>query len=791
MSNLDDMINQIIDGGDNDSADVINEEATNNKTNDSDKATTNESGKASTNNETTTNETNDVLATNETDKDQEISKSHDDVDGDENLLISFEDNGKWDWHHFNRRQKNIIQYALTHSTLHIPYLVYEEVMNRTNAHKNAAVKQETNMYFFYNGNQNRQALYVYSFNEQSSQLHRVYNRDDYKFLHDGEYYDLGVMVNNILSSGDLLYLNNISRAELRCEIESKRTLKKMEGNSESTENKTGFLQISDVDYVLSKIHNPPVSYRPTSLDDIKTRNELLTFAPMIAYVLTHGIFDFYAKRNKGVKYEKHLSFTAKEGYKVVSVPKELQYQFNKTHKYFEDLKKLLTFDEESGFYVYTLDGVKLPILCLHEYMILSGHPLSEVSIKCYSDGHCKYCGAEMNAYHEVAKQELPMKVYDLIYKFMNCLNENIDQSLMMFAIFDLIYNSIKKNVDKANPNNYDESVVAYSALYLYALYLATKHEISYSTVKVNRYLDSAKKYWTEIGWSMRTVEEGVNSSMFNDLRENQNAVHILKQFIYSNEIPFLDILPLSVLFDAVVNPKDIPKPSTDTQKLFSSNKMEEFNEMISKAILKLWTVETTKPIIHDYPKITINTTIANIDTVKADRGKKFFKECCDKWCPANISHEFKNGSCVHCSLKHDKSNMNDVYSKYAEAINNSFLQEPHLLPSEKLILPPVHSISSIEPLKPEQIYDKYLKIDQYVIKQAIDKALTALNEFDELKGLIVSITNFKPDDIKKETNFIKQCLCYIISSGIMSSDQLLIELENIFFKIENIEWLTI
>ena len=73
----------------------------------------------------------------------------------------------------------------------------------------------------------------------------------------------------------------------------------------------------------------------------------------------------------------------------------------------------------------------------------------------------------------------------------------------------------------------------------------------------------------------------------------------------------------------------------------------------------------------------------------------------------------------------------------------------------------------------------------------MDKALNELTNFEELKKFLSSLLVFKEDEIKKDVNFIKQCLGFVIENSIQSPEQLLSELENIFFKIENIEWLTI
>lgn len=702
-----------------------------------------------------------------------------------------EQTNNWNIHHFNKTQLNVINYTLKNSQLYIPYLLKFK-FQVDNAYKEAGLKKATTeaavMSMSKKGVEALSRVYMYGFNELSNQLHRIYCNQNFNISKEIRYYDIGQVVYNILSEGQNLFINNKSRAELRCEIESKRTLNRPDRDAPDK-----WIKMSDTEYILSKIHNIPVSIRPRNLDDIKRINTLSIFAPFAAHVLRNGIFTFFYKNNSNVQLSKHLPYEVKYVHKIVQIPKELQDKFNKYHKYFNELTKILKYNEKTGFYTYTQDGVELPIICVHDYMYLSGVPLAEISIKCYLDGACKYCGAEMNAYHEVAKQELPVKVYDLIYKFMNCINENIDQSLMMFAIFDLIYNSVKKNVDSANPNNYDESVVAFSALYLYTLYLNTKDDVHYSITKFNKFLDSAKKYWAEIGWSNHIIEQSINSSMFDDMRSNKNVSNILKQFIFTNEITFLDVLPLSVLFDDVVGPADIKnlKAKTSTQKLFIENKMKAFNERFNKLFISLWTVKQAKAKIDKYPKVDYNMNIIDIKVAKTTTGERFFNECCLNYCPVNMTHEWVKGECKYCGLKQDKSNIKQVFIKYLDVINNSYLQEPRVLSSNKLKINPIYSLDEIQKIQPADLYEKYMVISSYALKQSIDKNLTELNNFDEIQKLISTVLSINENMIKKDANLIKQCLGFIIVNKLQEPEQLLCELQNIFFKIENIDWLTI
>ena len=779
MDSIDDIIHELVGG----------EESTNTSTNDETKPV----NKDENNKQTETTEENNKQTNNETEttKTKQVNESEEAIISPEetNLISnSVNNNDKWSYTRLNRLQQNIIKYVLMNGQLHIPYFYpfdKEELKRKSDeARKTSgdriAVRASVSLI---------KLIFLYGFNERSSQIHRLFINSNYTMASNKAYFDPGIMINAILDEGKHLFTNNQYRSLLHSMIYSQRTLTK-----EDTDNLIhGFIKMNDIDYILSKVRNLPLSYKPKDLEEIEAINNRCQFAPFAAYRILHSNYDFYAKTNDKVSVHKYFPLAVKYKHKIVDIPKDLQLKFNKPHKYFEELTKILKFDKENGFYVYTKDGVDLPVLCLHEYMILSGKPLAEVSINCYLDGACKYCGAEMNAYHEVAKQELPIKVYDLIYKFMGCLNENIDESLMMFAIFDLIYHSVKKNVDSANPTNYDESVVAFAGLYLYCLYLSTKDKVNYSSTKFNKFLDSAKKYWSEIGWTNRSIEQSLNSSIFSDLKESDNAANILKQFIYSNEIQFLDALPLSILFNDTVDPANISKLKAENkvQQLFLTNKMNELNDAIERILLKLWQLMFVKNLVSKYPAVDYKHNITSIKVVKTNNGQKFFKECCANYCPVHGYHEFTNNVCKYCKLNKDKSNADKVYGEYADIINNSFLQMPCVLDSKKLVLQPVYSLSEIEQMKPEDLYEKYIKIDSYVLKQAIDKAINELSNFDEVQQLLKTLLSLNAKDIKKDAKFVKQCLCFIVQNGIRTSESLISELENIYFKIDNIEWLTI
>jgi hypothetical protein len=91
-------------------------------------------------------------------------------------------------------------------------------------------------------------------------------------------------------------------------------------------------------------------------------------------------------------------------YPISEVPRELQRLIRDIGAHFGELKDMLAFNPTTGFYTYEIinNGVSilLSVVCKHEYLTYTGASMIDISRECYRDGKCKYCGAELNAYHE-------------------------------------------------------------------------------------------------------------------------------------------------------------------------------------------------------------------------------------------------------------------------------------------------------------------------------------------------------------------------------------------------------
>ena len=638
-------------------------------------------------------------------------------------------------------------------------------------------------------------LKFYNYNKD---LREVALKDDYAFGINNITHDLGTLhlihyelmkespiyndfmtsVFDYVNEGKVLTIQNQYRSKIRMSIDKS----KLHSSGLHT-------SMTEADYILGKICNGKLYACPKNDDDMIRLSDLFNYALMVAYKLKHGIYTSYFRTNSSTDY---ISPKIKNVYNIILIPKDLQNKFNKPRKYFKELKEILKLNPDTGFYSYIIENNIIPVLCTHEYMIYDGKALSEVSIQCYKKGKCKYCGQELSAYHEQIKENLPPKVYDLIYKYMSTINENIEENSLIHSLFSLIYDSVKVNLNTKDIKNYTASVIAFTALYLYVVYIKTKDTINYN-IQVNRFLDSIKKYWSEIGWTMDTVNNAINNT---DIFSNMtNIESIIKDSIYTNDITFLDALPLSILFGKNVDPKNINdlEAKTKMQKLWKSgiSNVEKFNEMFYKALLTLWKFTNIKQNVSDISKRNINVSYDLYDIKIADtkNGEKFFTIVADDYCPVSTKHNWNNKKCTQCGLNKDKSNIKEIYTKYQNIINNSYLQRPKVLPDDRFNISKLYNKSQIDNYKPSDLFEKYLIIENYVLQQHIIKSIDEGLYKDEIIKFISTMTTLDISEIDQEPAFIKKSLCFIIDKQIKPANEILNELKYIYFKVKNIDLL--
>jgi hypothetical protein len=115
----------------------------------------------------------------------------------------------------------------------------------------------------------------------------------------------------------------------------------------------------------------------------------------------------------------------KRNFNVMVLPKDVIEMIRHINYYFKDIKNKLVFDDVTGFYlmdVETEDGkkTKLPIMCRHIFMTLSGKSLYQISKECCVNGQCKYCGDSMISFADDDSTNIPPSIAELAYRLIEC-----------------------------------------------------------------------------------------------------------------------------------------------------------------------------------------------------------------------------------------------------------------------------------------------------------------------------------------------------------------------------------
>ena len=617
--------------------------------------------------------------------------------------------------------------------------------------------------------------YIYGLNMANLELEMMYTRhyDIDKNVYLDPLYDLYEKMN----ANRTLLLTNKYRSIIHAEF--------FDNVSVSNESIKLFKQ------VLNRIANGVFRCDAVDPYDAKRIMDLGVYSDMLTYINSKHNCTKYLTHKSFVKY---VNYIIKDKYKIVQIPKELQQKFNQIGKYFNEIKTILKLNDKNGFYSYTVNEIDIPVICKHEYMTFEGIPSAEISIECYRQGKCKYCGQELNAYHEQIKESLPPRIYDLIYKYIATINENIEVDSLMYVLFNLLFDAIQANIKTSTVKNYDASVVAFAALFLYKIYTITKGKINYNN-KVGKFLDSIKEYGSAVGWSQEKMNAVLNDSrMFTNI---ENITNIIKEKIYTNDIKFLESLPLSIMFNQNVDPREknklIAKTKIQEFYLEGNDKMILFNDVLNKVIQSLWKFTNMNQFVKVINKIHVECKMMQIKTLTVKNGERFFDKMCKIYCPVDGIHSFddNNKVCKYCGIKNDLSNKKEIYDKYQNLINNSYLQKPNVIKDSRFNIEKKYSVSQIDKYNGSDLFEKYIMIENHLLKQAIDKSINDGEQIDEIVKLISVLTTIEKDNIKKDPMFIRKALSFIVDQNIKSSDELLNELEFIYLKIDNIQLLLI
>lgn len=552
----------------------------------------------------------------------------------------------------------------------------------------------------------------------------------------------------------------------------------------------------------SNTNNPSVSLR--------TARRELCMKTDVKYMLANAYAELYAQPISYDLPTDKLSYKSPyqikdNKYSLAKIDKETMQKFMRIGKYFNEVKDLLKLNEKTGFYTYHVDSIDVPIICKHEYMTYDNVDPVKISIECYKDGKCKYCKSELIAYHEVMDDLLPTALYNLMYKYIESINTNVNEIAILNILYGFVTDCIKDEIKAGNNDlsSDDNLKAAYCAVLLYNLYLFSEKDIVYDQTKWNMFLDIAKKYWSEQGFSLKDIENIVKNDPH--LKEMiMTVVNSIRGRIYTSDDDVFQISPLSVLWGKIIKGDDPEalkslQPTNELQTLWKTGKMENLNKSIIETYMSTLKSKNVYNIIDKTKDIKINSSLCKIIIQPSKSGKEFFDKQWKSYCPAWIMHEWTGGKCKHCGIDKGGKNIDEIYKKYKNIINESYIQNPEMVDPKKLKTTSSFDISKITSWNSENIEKKIFEyngnesVEKKLIRDQIHKKilnnLGDITYYDSIKhvfGIYMNIDPHQLDMIKTEKD-LRSFLNWVLDNKLMSAEEIVFQLASIYLDMSNIK----
>lgn len=358
-------------------------------------------------------------------------------------------------------------------------------------------------------------------------------------------------------------------------------------------------------------------------------------------------------------------------YKILTIPKDIMKLFRNITADYEEALKHLFLDDKIGYYCYKYDDTtSVPVICKHQIMLLQGINPIDIADECYKNGICKYCGQDMIAYNQVETLTLPPSATSMIITFSECFKVSISADAIIHIVTDFII----KRFNKTGINIYsNDECIGYTALYILKMVQICKKAFSLIDYKLKALMKKISNHLAYLGKSDNDVKQILeDDSIFGDIN---NIVVSIKSELQKNDKSSNNenILPEDALFNSTTN----RTPTTDIQKLYIKDKrnMYKLFEFFRKAYNKLYNFNYLK---YDYSDKATFKPIT-MKQINGSMGLKFFQQVFKHYCPVNRIHEFKGSNCVHCGIDKEGKNLEQIYNKYNEIINNITIEEPNIL----------------------------------------------------------------------------------------------------------------
>lgn len=358
----------------------------------------------------------------------------------------------------------------------------------------------------------------------------------------------------------------------------------------------------------------------------------------------------------------------KHNFKVMVLPKDVVEIIRHINYYFKDIKNKLELDDKTGFYlldVETDDGkkTKLPLMCKHVYMTLSGKSLYQISKECCLNGQCKYCGDSMINFTDDDSTNIPPSIAELAYRLIEC-SDSSDDDATFLIIYNMFTAVIYSFVQQEDPN-YENKAAAIVSLYVYKIIneLIDKNIINKSTPNVKKLIAIIADNCTMVGWD----EDKMNKLMQND-KLFGNIDMFIKLLSGTQE----KIIDLGDMVNSVFNSQSIE----EIKNIKANNELDRFNTINEVSILDDVNFDFIQGIIDNIKnEIKVKSKHDEIYGTSVDT-LELFEKIAPKYCPVNYLHVFDKSECKFCGLKKDNSNAKKIYEKYEKTFNQKFELDP-------------------------------------------------------------------------------------------------------------------
>ena len=441
----------------------------------------------------------------------------------------------------------------------------------------------------------------------------------------------------------------------------------------------------------------------------------------LAYYVEHQHHDDYVRaailKPNDIK-ELFDSYDAGE-FTQVKLDHKLGMYMRNPKQFFEELKRLLKYDEDTGF--WCSNGVQL--ICEHLWMLYQGKPLRDIYNLCSNDkGMCKYCGTVLPFNPNEDEIVFTDRALAVVYSFVNFLQLTVPDAFLMKVLLKSIGQSILAL--HLSDKDFEMKSIGFLTIYLFKLYsmLSEKWEF----MKKHRFLESCAQIWSENGWNDQQVHEQMqNDDMFKNImfmfklidsykeeakQARQDPYTAMNLFIHS-KTPWVKLYEKDPLILGKIVDELFMSLREDQQAFFDrissscKGKTNEEKVMLFKSmndLYQLW------------------------------------------WryiCPKAPSHDFNDkGVCKNCGIS--EANVSDIYKKYEKEIKAKLFIETNTQlhdDSDKIRTELIEKIKKSSPVKPK-IDNIDIMLSDTNIKKTW-KVLEDLVEAGELTELAITKEN--------------------------------------------------